>query len=144
MSCQKMGVRNRSTKASQYRVGRYGRIAAAASSTTSTWLATSTARAPRAAPRAESVTVERNSATAATPSIDQPTYTTVRAIRLVAAGPDSGGPPDSAGSEWTPKRWAPTTNAVAATRTTATTMKATAETSLATSSRVRPTGRTSR
>src|SRR3954454_9105468 len=81
MSRHSTGSRKKSIQASQYRVGRYGRIAAAASSVTSTWLVTSTASAPIAAPSAESVTVDRNSAIAATPSIDTTMYTTVPSNR---------------------------------------------------------------
>ena len=50
MSRQKMGSRKKSTQANQYRVGRNGRMATAASSSTRTSLAISTASAPSAAP----------------------------------------------------------------------------------------------
>ena len=73
MSRHRIGSRKRSIQASQYRVGRYGRTEAAASSVTSTWLVTSTASAPIAAPSGESVSVDRNSAIAPTPSIDTAT-----------------------------------------------------------------------
>src|SRR5436190_24283850 len=76
-----MGSRNRSTHASQYRVGNQSRTEPAASSVTSTVLPTSTASPPSAAPSEESVTVERNSDTAATPSMDQPMYATMPAVR---------------------------------------------------------------
>src|ERR1019366_6885373 len=68
----KIGWRKKSTQASQYRVGRYGLTDAAAPSVTSTSLVMRAARAPSAAPRAESVTVDRNSAIAPTPSMDTP------------------------------------------------------------------------
>src|SRR5580693_6031992 len=67
---QTIGSRKKSIQASQYRVGRYGSTVEAAFSVTSTSLVISAASAPRAAPSAESVTVDRNSAIAPTPSMD--------------------------------------------------------------------------
>src|SRR5215470_9488036 len=89
MSRQKIGSRKKSTQANQYRVGRNGRMETAASSTTRISLAISTASAPRAAPSAESVIVDRNSAIAATPSIDTTTKTTAPTRRQVNSHGDN-------------------------------------------------------
>src|SRR5688500_17146866 len=103
------------------------------------------ARAPRAAPREDSLTVDRNSAIAPTPSIETATYPIAANIRVESSVEVSVTPDTvvtavgSAGNSDTP-----TTNAVAATASTATTTYTTSATSLATSSRVRPTGRSSR
>src|SRR5919112_3198971 len=152
MSRQRIGSRKKSIQASQYRVGRYGRIAAAASSVTSTWLVTSTASAPIAAPSAESVTVDRNSAIAATPSIETTMYATVASSRSTRpAGlivtPDSevtsaGSATPADGSP--PNMVSPVISDVVSTAKIANSTKAISATSLATSRRVRPTGRTSR
>src|SRR5499425_1753673 len=94
ISRQKMGSRKKSIHASQYRVGRYGWMALAAFSVTSTSLATSAARDPIAAPIAESVSVDRKSAIAATPSIETvmnamaPRTRSTRS-RVVSGVPDS-------------------------------------------------------
>jgi hypothetical protein len=61
-------------------------------SATSISLATSAASAPRAEPRAESVTVDRNSAIAATPSIDTVMKAMAPAIRSVSWSRLSGAP----------------------------------------------------
>ena len=73
MSRHRIGSRKKSTNASQYRVGRYGAIGDAASRVNSSDEATSTASAPIVAPSGESVSVEKNSANAATPSIETAT-----------------------------------------------------------------------
>src|SRR6266536_4186266 len=65
---------------------------AAAFRVTSTSLAISTARAPNAEPSAESVTVERNSAIAATPSIDTVMKATAPPIRSSNCAAVSGAP----------------------------------------------------
>ena len=87
--------RSRRTPASTASAGRAA-PSSAASSPTSTPLVMSTAIAPSEAASGLSVTVDRNSATAATPSMDQPTYriaSTVRVVacRVVRSGPDSDG-----------------------------------------------------
>ena len=64
----------------------------AALSVTSTSLATSAASAPSAEPRAESVIVDRNSAIAATPSIDTVMKAIAPAIRSVSWSRLSGAP----------------------------------------------------
>ena len=64
----------------------------AALSVTSTSLATSAASAPSAEPRAESVMVDRNSAIAATPSIDTVMKAMAPAIRSVSWSRLSGAP----------------------------------------------------
>src|SRR6266545_372483 len=125
MSRQKIGWRKKSTQANQYRVGRYGLTPAAASSSTSTWLVTSTASAPNPAPSDESVSVDRNSAIAATPSMHTVMNPTVA----------SGAVPSST----TPAAYEVPTIAAIASRTNTASVS-----SLATSSRVRPTGRASR
>ncbi len=94
MSRQKMGCLKKSIHASQYRVGRYGCTALAALSVTSTSLATSAPRDPSAAPIAESVSVERNSAIAATPSMEtvmnaMAPRTRSASSRVVSGAPDS-------------------------------------------------------
>src|SRR6266545_275889 len=102
MSRQKIGWRKKSTQANQYRVGRYGLTPAAASSSTSTWLVTSTASAPNPAPSDESVSVDRNSAIAATPSMHtvmNPTVASTRStswVRLIGAPDSEVTPPSSA------------------------------------------------
>src|SRR5688572_5090439 len=110
MSRHRIGSRNRSIHASQYRVGRYGRTLAAASSVTSTWLAMSAASAPSVAPSGESVTVDRNSAMAPTPSIDTPMYPTVAAILTASWVPVSVVPDTvTAAAGWESKSDTPTT-----------------------------------
>src|ERR671916_3228830 len=76
-----MGSRNRSTNASQYRVGRYGAIGEAASRVNSSDEVTSTASAPSAAASGESVSVEKKSPNAATPSMDTVTYPMASTLR---------------------------------------------------------------
>src|SRR5215218_4702447 len=93
-------------------------MAAAASSRSRTWEVTRAARAPRAAARGESVTVDANRATAATPSIDQATYATVTAVRQVASWAAIVWP-DTDGSGLTPNSHAPTADATPATTSTA-------------------------
>src|SRR3984957_3851648 len=91
---QTMGSRKKSIQASQYRVGRQGSTADAAFRVTSTSLVIRAASAPRAAPRAESVTVDRNSAIAPTPSMDTPMNAIAPAVRTaISAGVSP--PPDS-------------------------------------------------
>src|SRR2546421_5100769 len=152
MSRQKIGSRKKSTHASQYRVGRYGCTALAASRVSRTSLVTRTARAPNAAPSAESVSVDRNSAMAATPSIDTVMKATVPSTRNVSwvevsGGPDSEvtppGSPSAAGG-WVPSRSTPATYDVPTTAARASRTKTVNATSVATRSRVRPTGRASR
>src|ERR1017187_8660546 len=90
----RIGWRKKSIQASQYRVGKYGLTAVAEFSVTSTSLVTRAASAPRAAPRDESVTVERNSAMAPTPSMDtamKVTATSVRRMIWASVSPE----PDS-------------------------------------------------
>ena len=155
----------------------------AALSVTSTSLATSAASAPNAEPRAESVMVDRNSAIAATPSIDTVMKAMAPAIRSVswsrlsgapdsdvaappaawpavgacpASPPPAAPPPETPGrpappgacptaAAWDgPSRNTPVAYAVNVTASTTSSTYAMTETSLATSSRVRPTGRTSR
>ena len=110
------------------------------------------ASAPSPAPSDESVTVDRNSAIAATPSMDTVTNPTVASTRSascsgVNGAPDSevtapGSPTASGGalpSSIVPARYeVPTTAAIASSTNTVSVI------SFATSSRVRPTGRTSR
>src|SRR6266511_1224844 len=152
MSRQKIGWRKKSTQANQYRVGRYGLTPAAASSSTSTWLVTSTASAPNPAPSDESVSVDRNSAIAATPSMHtvmNPTVASTRStswVRLIGAPDSEVTPPSSASasggavpSSTTPAAYEVPTIAAIASRTNTASVS-----SLATSSRVRPTGRASR
>ena len=132
----------------------------AALSVTSTSLATSAASAPNAEPRAESVMVDRNNAIAATPSIDTVMKAMAPAIRSVswsrlsgapdsdvaappAAWPAVGACPTAAAWDG-PSRNTPVAYAVNVTASTTSSTYAMTETSLATSSRVRPTGRTSR
>src|SRR6516164_3940116 len=91
---QRIGSRKKSAQASQYRVGRYGLTAAAELRATRTPLVISAASAPSAAPREESVTVDRNRAIAATPSIDTPMNAIAPTVRIaISAGvigvPDS-------------------------------------------------------
>src|SRR3954468_17479327 len=152
MSRQKIGSRKKSTQASQYRVGRNGRMETAASSTTRASLAIRAAIAPSAAPRGESVTVDRNSAIAATPNIDTVMKATAPSSRRVNSVGDSvtpesevtpSGSPSAAGVP-VPNRTTPVTYEVNTTATTAMSTNAVTDTSLATSSRVRPTGRISR
>src|SRR5689334_12268796 len=106
-----------------------------------------------AAPSAESVTVERNSAIAATPSIDTTMYATVPSSRIARpAGeivtPDSdvtsGGSATPAELVDAPNSSTPVTYEVTSTDRIANSTKTIREISLATSSRLRPTGRTSR
>src|ERR1700748_2859139 len=90
----RMGWRKKSTQASQYRVGMYGLTAVAEFRVTRTSLATKAANAPRAAPSEESVTVDRNSAIAPTPSMDTAMNDTAPSVRsAISAGlspvPDS-------------------------------------------------------
>src|SRR6266699_281552 len=92
ISRQKTGCRKKSIQASQYRVGRYGWTTVAALSVTSTSLATSAASAPSAEPRAESVMVDRNSAIAATPSMETVMKAIAPAIRSVSWSRLSGAP----------------------------------------------------
>src|SRR5450759_1528397 len=90
----RIGWRKKSTQASQYRVGRYGLTDAAAPSVTSTSLVMRAARAPSAAPRAESVTVDRNSAIAPTPSMETPMNAIAPAV-LISTSAGVSPPPDS-------------------------------------------------
>src|ERR1700722_17817126 len=91
---QTMGSRKKSIQASQYRVGRQGSTADAAFRVTSTSLVIRAASAPRAAPRAEAVTVGRNSEIAPTPSMDTAMKATAPTVRR--AMPDGVSPlPDS-------------------------------------------------
>src|SRR5215472_2637945 len=157
----RIGSRKKSTQASQYRVGRYGLTEPAAFRVTSTWLVTSAASAPRAAPRDESVTVDRNSAIAPTPSMDTPMNAIAPAVltrmsagvRVVpdivaaaalAARFELVTPPGVTATGCTPNSSRPVTYEVPATATTAVIVYTMTEMSLATSSRVRPTGRASR
>jgi len=120
---------------------------------TSTWLVTSTASAPIAAPSAESVTVERNSAIAATPTIEITMYATVPSNRsaspaglIVTPESDvtSGGSATPAELVTAPNRVIPVRYEVTSTARIANRTKTISEISLATSSRLRLTGRTSR
>src|SRR5215472_6653720 len=138
----RIGSRKKSTQASQYRVGRYGLTEPAAFRVTSTWLVTSAASAPRAAPRDESVTVDRNSAIAPTPSMDTPMNAIAAAA--LAARFELVTPPGVTATGCTPNSSRPVTYEVPATATTAVMVYTMTEMSLATSSRVRPTGRASR
>ena len=106
----------------------------------------STPTVPRAAPIEELLTVDRNSATAATPSMQTTMYASASAVRqaswvgvrvepLRLTVPAAGAVPSSS---------RPSTYATTATTSTAMTTKATTVTSLATSSRSRLAGRTSR
>src|SRR5487761_944274 len=152
ISRQRMGCRKKSIHASQYRVGRYGCTTLAAFSVTSTSLATSVASAPSAAPSAESVSVDRKIAMAATPSME----TVMNAIaprtrsassRVVSGVPDSdvmaapacspavGAPPAPGAIE---PESTPGAYEVTVTAATATSVKVMTEMSLATRSRVRP------
>src|SRR5215468_4786918 len=79
---QTIGARKKSAQASQYRVGRYGLTDAAELRATRTPLVISAASAPSAAPREESVSVERKSAIAATPSMDTPMNATAPTVRI--------------------------------------------------------------
>src|SRR4051812_18082710 len=128
-------------------------MAAAASSVTSTWLVTSTASAPIAAPSAESVTVDRNRAIAATPSIDTTMYATVPSSRSTSpAGlivtPDSdvtsGGSVTPAELVVAPNSAKPVIYDVTSTAPIANSTNTIKDSNLATSNRVRPTGRISR
>src|SRR5690349_20210700 len=148
MSRHSTGSRKKSIQASQYRVGRYGRIAAAASRVTSTWLVTRTASAPMAAPSADSVNVDRNSAMAATPSIDTTMYATVPTSRStsptgVIVTPDSdvtSAGRDTAVDGCAPNNAIPVRNDVTSTAPIANSTKVISDINLATRSRVRPTG----
>src|SRR5450755_16533 len=153
----RIGSRKKSSQASQYRVGMYGAMAEAEFSVTSTWLVIRAASAPSAAPREESVTVDRNSAIAPTPSIDTEMKATAPSIRSssspgvspepdsdVAARLDAVTPPGVAATGCEPNSRVPATYAVSATSTTAVSTYTTTATSLAVSSRARPTGLASR
>src|SRR6266702_583141 len=94
MSRQNTGSRKKSIQASQYRVGRYGWTDPAASRVTRTSLVMTTASAPSPAPSAESVSVDRNSAIEATPSIDTVMNPIVASTRT-ASGVGVSGAPDS-------------------------------------------------
>src|SRR5438552_9983913 len=113
-------------------------------------LVMTTASAPRVAPSDESVSVDRNSAIAPTPSIEKPTYSIAAPMRSTTWVGVSVGPlteattltvvvPGCGGKSETPMRYPET-----ATATTAPITKTTIDTSFATSRRVRPTGRASR
>src|SRR5215469_6180193 len=82
MSRQRIGCRKKSTQASQYRVGRYGLTAAAELSATSTPLVISAASAPSVAASDESVSVDRNSAIAPTPSMDTAIKAMAPSVRM--------------------------------------------------------------
>src|SRR5215468_327768 len=102
---QTIGARKKSAQASQYRVGRYGLTTAAELRATSTPLVIRAASAPSAAPREESVSVERNKAIAATPSMDAPMNATAPSVRIaMSAGvigvPDSEVAMLDAASPW--------------------------------------------
>src|SRR5712691_5629877 len=151
----KIGWRKKSTHASQYRVGKYGLTAVAEFSVTSTSLVTSAASAPRAAPRDESATVDKNSAIAPTPSMDTAMKVTAPRVRSsiwarVSPEPDSevaatlDRPLELIPTGCEPKSSAPVAYAVSAISTTATRTNTMSATSLAARSRVRPTGRASK
>src|SRR6516165_6394266 len=125
----RIGCRKKSTHASQYRVGRYGLTEPAA------FRVTSAASAPRAAPRDESVMVDRNSAIAATPSMDTPMNAIAPMVRTrmsagVSVVPDSevatppaarfelATPVEVTGTGCTPNSSRPVTYEVTATATT--------------------------
>src|SRR6516225_5988210 len=91
---QMIGSRKKSAQASQYRVGRYGLTDDAELRATRTPLVISAASAPSAAPSEESVSVERNSAIAATPSMDTPMNATAPSV-LAAMSAGVIGVPDS-------------------------------------------------
>ncbi len=95
------------------------------------------------------MSVDRNSASAPTPSIDSAAYAIASSVRTaicpaLSAVPEtlSRSVPGAAGS--LPSSSEPTTYPTPATSTTASTVNVTTETNLATSSRSRLTGRTSR
>src|SRR5215469_2355108 len=101
----RIGSRKKSAQASQYRVGRYGLTAAAELRATRTPLVMRAASAPSAAPSEESVTVDRNSAIAATPSMDTAMNATAPTVRMaMSAGvigvPDSEVATPDAESPW--------------------------------------------
>src|SRR5580700_3992525 len=92
MSRHSTGSRKKSIQASQYRVGMYGATTFAELIVTSTWLVISAASAPSAAASGESVTVDRNSAIAPTPSIDTAMNATAPRIRSVRPAGVTGDP----------------------------------------------------
>src|ERR1035441_8515284 len=129
---QTIGSRKKSIQASQYRVGRYGLTADAELSVTRTSLVISAASAPRAAPRDESVMVDRNSAMAPTPSMDTAMNATAPTVRSAMSDglsplPDSEvaamlevvRPPGVAATGCEPNSVIPVKYAVTATRMTA-------------------------
>src|SRR5436190_14974420 len=92
MSRQNTGWRKKSIHANQYRVGRYGCTDAAASSVIRMSLVITTASAPSPAPSDESVSVDRNSAIDATPSIDTVMNPTVASTRNASCVGVNGSP----------------------------------------------------
>src|SRR5437763_12480893 len=105
MSRQNTGSRKKSIHASQYRVGRYGCTDDAASRVIRTSDVISTASAPNPAPSDELVSVDRNSAIAATPSIDTVMKATVPSTRNpsctgVIGAPDSEVTPPGSPTAW--------------------------------------------
>src|SRR3954462_821739 len=104
MSRHWIGTRKKSTKASQYRVGRYGANDDAASRVNSSEEATRIPSAPSIATSGESVSVEKNSANAATPSMETATYPMASAVRQAISVedrsvPDTDVPPIGATSK---------------------------------------------
>src|SRR5262249_45392125 len=109
------------------------------------WLVTRAASAPSAAPSGESVTVDRNSAIAPTPSIETATYRTAPMMRAVTSFADRETPETDVTAEaFAGKSVTPMAYEVTATATTATNTKSTIDVNLATSNRLRLTGRSKR
>ena len=82
MSRQKIGSRKKSTQASQYRVGRYG-LTAGRVEGDQHLAGDQYGQRAKGGTEAESVKVDRNSAIAATPSIDKAMNPTVPSTRMV-------------------------------------------------------------